>query len=99
MSPSESFLQHVTIRIENSIDPVLYVYSHFILTGYKKHDIPSLDDDVWRLKKISKDGALHDALRGSGILFVKDLLRLYHKDQQALRKVRQEFICVPSHLS
>jgi hypothetical protein len=75
------------------------VIYHIIITGYKKHDIPSLDDDVWRLKKISKDGALHDALRGSGILLVKDLLRLYYKDQQALRKVRQEFLCVPSHLS
>nr|CAB3466143.1 unnamed protein product [Digitaria exilis] len=54
---------------------------------YRKHDIPSLNDDVWRLKKISKDGALHDALRGSGILVVKDFLRLYYKDEQALRGI------------
>uniref|UniRef100_K3Z5H4 Uncharacterized protein n=1 Tax=Setaria italica TaxID=4555 RepID=K3Z5H4_SETIT len=53
--------------------------------GYRKHDIPSLNDDVWRLKNISKDGPLYDALRGSGILCVKDFLRLYYKDQQALR--------------
>jgi len=65
--------------------------------GYRKHDIPSLNDDVWRLKKISKDGAFYDALRGSGILFVKDFLRLYYKDEQALRNVRQEFFCVPSY--
>jgi len=64
--------------------------------GYKKHDIPSLNDDVWRLKKISKDGAFYDALRSSGILVVKDFLRLYYKDEQALRNVRQEFFCVPS---
>ncbi|CAL4906104.1 unnamed protein product [Urochloa decumbens] len=55
--------------------------------GYRKHDIPLLNDDVWRLKKISKDGAFHDALRGSGILFVKDFLKLYYKDEQALRKI------------
>ncbi|XP_039839758.1 calmodulin-binding protein 60 C-like [Panicum virgatum] len=55
--------------------------------GYRKHDIPSLSDDVWRLKKISKDGAFYDALRGSGILFVKDFLRLYYKDEQALRNI------------
>jgi len=55
--------------------------------GYRKHDIPSLNDDVWRLKKISKDGAFYDALRGSGILFVKDFLRLYYKDEQALRNI------------
>jgi len=64
--------------------------------GYRKHDIPSLNDDVWRLKNISKDGAFYAALRGSGILFVKDFLRLYYKDEQALRNVRQEFFCVPS---
>jgi len=55
--------------------------------GYKKYDIPMLNDDVWRLKKISKGGAFYDALRGSGILFVKDFLRLYYKDKQALRKI------------
>ncbi|CAN6338564.1 unnamed protein product [Urochloa humidicola] len=55
--------------------------------GYKKHDIPLLNDDVWRLKKIAKDGALHDALKGSGILFVKDFLKFYYKDEQALRKI------------
>jgi len=53
----------------------------------KKHDIPSLNDDVWRLKKISKDGAFYDALRSSGILVVKDFLRLYYKDEQALRNI------------
>jgi len=56
--------------------------------GYEKRHIPLLNDDVWRLKKISKGGAFYDALRGSGILFVKDFLRLYYKDKQALRKVR-----------
>ena len=59
-----------------------------MLTGYKDYHTPSLNDDVWRLKKISKGGAFYDALRGSGILFVKDFLRLYYKDKQALRKVR-----------
>uniref|UniRef100_A0A0D9Y083 Uncharacterized protein n=1 Tax=Leersia perrieri TaxID=77586 RepID=A0A0D9Y083_9ORYZ len=55
--------------------------------GYKKHEIPSLDDDVWRLKKISKDGVFHDALKGSGISNVKDFLRSYYMDEQALRKI------------
>ncbi|KAF0887776.1 hypothetical protein E2562_004003 [Oryza meyeriana var. granulata] len=55
--------------------------------GSKKHEIPSLDDDVWRLKKISKDGVFHEALKGSSILNVKDFLRLYYTDEQALRKI------------
>lgn len=55
--------------------------------GNQKHDIPLLNDEVWRLKKISKGGVLHVALRGHDILYVKDLLRLYYKDEQALRKI------------
>ncbi|KAL6846929.1 hypothetical protein ACP4OV_022782 [Aristida adscensionis] len=55
--------------------------------GSKKHDIPLLNDELWRLKKISKDGVLHVALRGGGIHSVQDLLRLYYKDEQALRKI------------
>ncbi|BAF30020.1 protein SAR DEFICIENT 1 isoform X2 [Oryza sativa Japonica Group] len=55
--------------------------------GSKKHEIPSLDDDVWRLKKISKDGVFHDALKQSGISNVKEFLRLYYTDEPALRKI------------
>ncbi|TVU49831.1 hypothetical protein EJB05_01169, partial [Eragrostis curvula] len=55
--------------------------------GSEKHDIPLLNDYVWRLNKISKNGASHVALKGSGILFVKDFLRLYYRDEQALRNI------------
>uniref|UniRef100_M8BFA2 Calmodulin-binding protein 60 D n=1 Tax=Aegilops tauschii TaxID=37682 RepID=M8BFA2_AEGTA len=55
--------------------------------GSQKHAIPSLDDDVWRLQKISKDGVFHEALKGSGIFSVKDFLTSYYKDEHTLRKV------------
>ncbi|TVU49817.1 hypothetical protein EJB05_01155, partial [Eragrostis curvula] len=55
--------------------------------GCEKHDIPLLNDYGWRLNKISKNGASHVALKGSGILFVKDFLRLYYRDEQALRNI------------
>ncbi|VAI14174.1 unnamed protein product [Triticum turgidum subsp. durum] len=55
--------------------------------GSRKHVIPSLDDDVWRLQKISKDGVFHEALKGSGIFSVKDFLTSYYKDEHTLRKV------------
>uniref|UniRef100_A0A0A8XUH4 Uncharacterized protein n=1 Tax=Arundo donax TaxID=35708 RepID=A0A0A8XUH4_ARUDO len=55
--------------------------------GSKKHDIPSLDNDVWRLKTISKDGVFDKALRGGRIFSVKNFLRLYYKGEQALRKI------------
>ena len=60
--------------------------------GSRKHVIPSLDDDVWRLQKISKDGVFHEALKGSGIFSVKDFLTSYYKDEHTLRKVRNEFL-------
>uniref|UniRef100_J3NE34 Uncharacterized protein n=1 Tax=Oryza brachyantha TaxID=4533 RepID=J3NE34_ORYBR len=55
--------------------------------GSRKHEIPLLDDDVWRLKKISKDGVFHEALKKSGISNVKNFLRLYYTDEHALRKI------------
>ncbi|XP_062202540.1 calmodulin-binding protein 60 A-like isoform X2 [Phragmites australis] len=55
--------------------------------GSKKRDIPRLDDEVFRLKKISMNGVYHKALKQSGIPTVKHFLRLYHKDANALRNV------------
>lgn len=56
---------------------------------YKKHHPPSLDDKVWRLERIAKDGASHKRLDSYGIHNVKDFLRLYVTDQSSLRKVRE----------
>ncbi|KAL6599885.1 hypothetical protein ACP70R_045536 [Stipagrostis hirtigluma subsp. patula] len=55
--------------------------------GSRKHEVPLLNDDVWRLNKISKYGVFHEALRGAGIFSVQDFLRFYYKDEQALRKI------------
>ncbi|XP_020211143.1 calmodulin-binding protein 60 G isoform X2 [Cajanus cajan] len=43
--------------------------------SYKKHERPSLDDEVWRLKNIAKEGKIHRQLSENGIKNVKDLLR------------------------
>ncbi|KAL6638421.1 hypothetical protein ACP70R_023916 [Stipagrostis hirtigluma subsp. patula] len=51
--------------------------------GSRKHEVPLLNDDVWRLNKISKYGVFHEALRGAGIFSVQDFLRFYYKDEQA----------------
>ncbi|TVU49840.1 hypothetical protein EJB05_01178, partial [Eragrostis curvula] len=55
--------------------------------GYKKRDIPSLDDEVFRLRKIAKNGVFHEALKRSGIPTVKHFLRMYYKDAKALRDI------------
>jgi hypothetical protein len=47
-----------------------------------------LHDEVWRLDRIAKDGALHKKLIKADIVTVEDFLRLLVKDPQRLRSVR-----------
>ncbi|KAK9996487.1 hypothetical protein SO802_021173 [Lithocarpus litseifolius] len=54
---------------------------------YKKHHPPMLDDDVWRLEKIGKDGAFHTKLKSEGIKTVQDFLKLSIVNPQSLRKI------------
>ncbi|KAJ1265712.1 hypothetical protein BS78_08G097200 [Paspalum vaginatum] len=55
--------------------------------GFEKHYPPMLDDEVWRLKKIGKSGAYHDALSDNGINSVQKFLQAYMKDEQKLIKI------------
>lgn len=59
----------------------------FLLTVYKKHYPPALNDEVWRLEKIGKDGSFHRRLNNAGIFTVEDFLRLVIRDSQKLRTV------------
>ncbi|KAL6146518.1 hypothetical protein ACLB2K_057196 [Fragaria x ananassa] len=72
------------IRIREAISEAFQVKDH---RGelYKKHYPPSLNDEIWRLEKIAKDGAFHKRLAECGITTVKALLRSYMKDQSSLR--------------
>ncbi|KAJ8560504.1 hypothetical protein K7X08_022364 [Anisodus acutangulus] len=54
---------------------------------YKKHYPPALNDDVWRLEKIGKDGSFHKRLNKAGIFSVEDFLRLVVRDPQKLRNI------------
>ncbi|KAF8102579.1 hypothetical protein N665_0198s0277 [Sinapis alba] len=54
---------------------------------YKKHYPPALNDDVWRLEKIGKDGAFHKKLNASGIVTVEDFLRTMVRDSARLRTI------------
>ncbi|KAL5772856.1 hypothetical protein ACOSQ2_012780 [Xanthoceras sorbifolium] len=54
---------------------------------YKKHYPPALHDEVWRLDRIAKDGALHKKLIKADISTVEDFLRLLVKDPQKLRNI------------
>ncbi|CAN6914784.1 hypothetical protein Bca4012_088122 [Brassica carinata] len=52
---------------------------------YKKHYPPGLNDEVWRLEKIGKDGAFHKKLTAEGIVNVEDFLRKLVKNSAKLR--------------
>ncbi|OWM65806.1 hypothetical protein CDL15_Pgr015231 [Punica granatum] len=54
---------------------------------YKKHYPPALHDEVWRLDRIAKDGALHKKLVLAQIITVEDFLRLLMRDPQKLRSI------------
>eukprot|EP00245_Coleochaete_scutata_P001770 TRINITY_DN12223_c0_g1_i1.p1 TRINITY_DN12223_c0_g1~~TRINITY_DN12223_c0_g1_i1.p1 ORF type:complete len:666 (+),score=128.70 TRINITY_DN12223_c0_g1_i1:288-2285(+) len=54
---------------------------------YKKHYPPTLNDKVWRLDKIGKDGKFHQRLNESGIENVQDFLRLVVTNPQKLRHI------------
>ncbi|KAJ6676983.1 PROTEIN SAR DEFICIENT 1 [Salix viminalis] len=54
---------------------------------YKKHHPPMLNDEVWRLEKIGKDGAFHRKLAAEGINTVQDFLKLSVVDRQKLRMI------------
>lgn len=54
---------------------------------YKKHYPPALHDEVWRLDRIAKDGALHKKLMKSEVITVEDFLRVLARDPQRLRNI------------
>ncbi|XP_027345406.1 calmodulin-binding protein 60 D-like isoform X2 [Abrus precatorius] len=54
---------------------------------YKKHYPPALNDEVWRLEKIGKDGSFHKRLNKAGIFTVEDFLRFVVRDPQRLRNI------------
>ncbi|KAK7258984.1 hypothetical protein RIF29_24578 [Crotalaria pallida] len=54
---------------------------------YKKHDCPSLNDEVWRLKRIAKGGKIHNKLSSNSINTIRDLLQLYITNQASLKEI------------
>lgn len=66
----------------------IFMEVNVTIAVYKKHYPPALHDEVWRLDRIAKDGALHKKLVSASILTVEDFLRLLVRDQQKLRSVR-----------
>lgn len=50
-----------------------------------------LEDDVWRLEKIGKDGAFHKKLASNDIKTVQEFLKLSVVNESKLRRVSLYF--------
>jgi hypothetical protein len=59
---------------------------------YKKHYPPALEDEVWRLEKIGKDGAFHKRLSQEGIETVQQFLSLLFMHPLKLRNVSKKIM-------
>ncbi|KAF7142520.1 hypothetical protein RHSIM_Rhsim05G0118500 [Rhododendron simsii] len=54
----------------------------------KKHYPPALQDEVWRLDRIAKDGVLHKKLIKADIVTIENFPKVLVRDPQRLRNVR-----------
>jgi hypothetical protein len=50
-----------------------------------------MNDEVWRLKGIGKNGKFHTELGSHGIKSVKDFLQLYKTNEASLREVKKKY--------
>ncbi|XWS60930.1 hypothetical protein CRYUN_Cryun07bG0081000 [Craigia yunnanensis] len=74
------------VRIREAMTQAFVVKDH---RGelYKKHHPPMLEDEVWRLEKIGKDGAFHKKLTTEGVNTVQDFLKMSVVDPGKLRRI------------
>ncbi|XP_059644221.1 protein SAR DEFICIENT 1 [Cornus florida] len=74
------------VRIREAITESFVVKDH---RGelYKKNHPPKLEDEVWRLEKIARDGAFHKKLASNSIHTVQDFLKLFTVDSHKLRNI------------
>ncbi|KAK2638336.1 hypothetical protein Ddye_026131 [Dipteronia dyeriana] len=56
----------------------------------KKHDLPSLKDEVWHLKNVKKGGKFHTRLIDNDIQTVKHFNDMYTRDAKKLREILKD---------
>lgn len=66
---------------------ICLIFWFWMIEVYKKHYPPMLNDEVWRLEKIGKEGVFHRKLSNHNIKTVQAFLKLYTIDPQKLRTV------------
>ncbi|KAK3198286.1 hypothetical protein Dsin_021701 [Dipteronia sinensis] len=56
----------------------------------KKNHLPSLDDEVWRLKKITRGGKFHTRLIDKKVLTVRDFKKNKNQNPNALKQILKD---------
>ncbi|KAK1582627.1 hypothetical protein Q3G72_016845 [Acer saccharum] len=77
------------VRIKEAITEAFTVRDHRSKTN-KKHDLPSLDDEVWHLKKVKKGGKYHTRLIDNKIQTVGNFKDMYKTNPNKLRKILKD---------
>lgn len=58
-----------------------------VISGCQNHDTPLLNDEIWRLRDIGKNGIRHELLSSKGINTVEDFLQRLSADPNQLKQV------------
>ncbi|KAL6973566.1 hypothetical protein U1Q18_027751 [Sarracenia purpurea var. burkii] len=76
----------LAVRVREAVTESFVVKDH---RGelYRKHHPPMLDDEVWRLEKIGKDGVFHKKLVSVGINNVREFLKMSTVEPDKLKKI------------
>ncbi|TXG65233.1 hypothetical protein EZV62_006508 [Acer yangbiense] len=56
----------------------------------KKHSLPSFDDEVWHLKKITRKGKFHTRLNDNNIHTIRDFKNMYKTNPIELREILKD---------
>ncbi|XAR67547.1 hypothetical protein NMG60_11002340 [Bertholletia excelsa] len=79
-------VQGTEVRVHEAVTESFVVKDH---RGelYRKHHPPQLEDEVWRLVKIGKDGVFHRKLSSAHVNTVQDLLKMLIVEPNKLRQI------------
>ncbi|TXG65210.1 hypothetical protein EZV62_006485 [Acer yangbiense] len=77
------------VGIKEAITEAFTVRDHRSKTN-KKHDLPSLDDEVWHLKKVKKGGKFHTRLIDNNIRTVRNFKQLYKTNPDQLKQILKD---------
>ncbi|KAI9187015.1 hypothetical protein LWI28_023399 [Acer negundo] len=77
------------VRIKEAVSEAFAVMGHRS-KRIKKHLLPSLDDEVWHLKKITRGGKFHTRLIDNNVQTVRNFKQMYTTNPIKLREILKD---------